>query len=69
MKTKSNPVPHTVVCAWCKKVLFSGGTTISHGICGDCLDGKFPQIAWRLREKKKLNLTLDNGTGSAIICL
>ena len=27
----------TVVCAWCKKIMYKGTNEITHGICKDCL--------------------------------
>ena len=30
---------HTVVCAWCNRVLHQGASSVSHGICTSCADG------------------------------
>jgi hypothetical protein len=31
-------VAMTVVCAWCRRTLATGGPAISHGICAGCRD-------------------------------
>jgi hypothetical protein len=32
----NDPSPMTRLCAWCGKRLASGGSLVSHGICGKC---------------------------------
>lgn len=45
-------------CAWCKGNLPQsdpeGGERVSHGICLDCIDEHFPDVASKYRELREV---------------